>query len=68
MHSTVTNASGTMMHRVTRQERNIHRHNSATDANRALLTTLSAACTTSLVAAITPTLPDANSKVMSSLS
>ncbi|MNU09821.1 hypothetical protein D3C72_2566090 [compost metagenome] len=64
----MTNANGTMMHRVTRQERNIHRHNNATEANSALLTTLSAACTTSLVAAITPTLPEASSKVMSSLS
>ncbi|MNL79628.1 hypothetical protein D3C87_2062750 [compost metagenome] len=49
-----------MMHRVTRQERNIHRHSSVTEANSAPLTSLSPACTTSLVAAMTPTLPEAS--------
>ncbi|MNR61204.1 hypothetical protein D3C85_1828850 [compost metagenome] len=57
-----------MMQRVMRSERNIHKQRMLTEANRAMFTSLSPACTTSLVAAITPTLPEASWKVTWSLS
>ncbi|MNY36212.1 hypothetical protein D3C86_1706870 [compost metagenome] len=60
LHNTVTSASGMITQRVMRSERNIHRHSSVTEANSAPLTSLSPACTTSLVAAMTPTLPEAS--------
>ncbi|MCY1364945.1 hypothetical protein D9M69_517730 [compost metagenome] len=68
MHSTVTSASGRMMHRVMRTERKLSRQSSVTEPNSARLTHLSAAATASLVAAITPTLPLASWKRRCSLS
>ena len=68
LQSTVTSASGRMMHSVIGKERKVIRHSTSTEANSARLTHLSAACTASLVAAITPTLPLARRNVTRSVS
>ena len=64
LHSRVTSASGRMTHSVIRSDRKVRRHNAETAANSAKFTHLSDCSTTSLVAAITPTLPEARRNVM----